>query len=51
MAHNDKLKSDDALVITLACGLTVREAAQEAGFSERHIDGLTILSSAGGRWG
>ncbi len=35
MAHNGKLKRDDALVLALARGLTVRQAAGEAGFGER----------------
>ncbi len=35
MADNDNLKRDDALVLALARGLTVREAAGEAGFGER----------------
>ncbi len=35
MADDDKLKRDDALVLALACGLTVRQAAGEAGFGER----------------
>ena len=35
MAHDDKLKRDDGLVLALARGLTVRQAAQEAEFSER----------------
>ena len=50
MADNDKLKGDDGLVLALARGLAVRETAQEAGVSEQ-TDGLTILSSVGGRWG
>ncbi len=35
MARNGKLKRDDALVLGLARGLTVRQAAEEAGFGER----------------
>jgi len=35
MAHNGKLKPDDTLVLALARGLTVRQAAGEAGFGER----------------
>ena len=35
MAHNGKLKRDDGLVLALARGLTVRQAAGEAGFGER----------------
>ena len=35
MARNDTLKRDDALVLGLARGLTVRQAAGEAGFGER----------------
>jgi len=35
MAHNGKLKRDDGLVLALARGLTVRLAAEEAGFGER----------------
>ena len=35
MAHDDKLKRDDGLVLAVARGLTVRHAAEESGFSER----------------
>jgi len=35
MARNGKLKRDDGLILALARGRTVRQAAQEAGFSER----------------
>ena len=35
MARNGKLKRDDALVLALARGLTIRQAAGEAGFGER----------------
>ena len=35
MARNGKLKRDDALVLALARGLTVRQAAREAGIGER----------------
>ena len=35
MAHNGKLKRDDALVFAVARGLTILQAAGEAGFSER----------------
>jgi len=35
MADDDKLKRDDALVFAVARGLTVRQAAEEAGLGER----------------
>ena len=35
MADDDRLKRDDGLVLALARGLTVRQAAGEAGFGER----------------
>jgi len=35
MADDDKLKRDDGLVLALARGLTVRQAAEEAGPAAR----------------